>query len=49
MSHPFRLIGLDQYELGLIPQSDRTRRVLQQGTKHPDLSEAEQRICIAAA
>lgn len=43
----FRMTGVDRYELGIMPLEHRLDRIFRQGSAHPGLSEAEQRLCVA--
>lgn len=43
----FAIIGVTCHELVLMPRNQHTPPLFRQGSPHPDLSEAEQRVCIA--
>jgi len=42
----FTIIGVQGHELVLVPLKQHLPTLFRQGSPHPDLSEAEQRVCV---
>jgi|GEM_PF-1460609 len=45
----FAVVSIDGGEIGLLPRTNSSHKEMRQGSPHPDLSEAERRICGPAA